>query len=313
MMTISIGPLALPVAPLLALLALMLTTWAVRRFSSSEDREAADAAVWWAAAVGLLAARVVHVVVHWSDYATQPGDMLDIRDGGFMSLAGVAAGLGFLVWRLRGRVVASRRPVVVTVLVGVSLWALAGQTLQWWKPTPGQNLAEISVMLQPLAEVAASGADTDARLPSDAVPAVASKGPPTPALTLREIQALAGGKPVVLNLWASWCGPCRAEMPLLARAQHAHPELLFLLVNQGETEAVIRDYAQRERLGLSGLWRDPASALGPALGSSGLPTTVVFDSQGQRVTAHLGVLTEAGLRVMLRPLRSSNPQARGGH
>lgn len=310
MMTISIGPLALPVAPLLAFLALMLTTWAVRRFSPQEDREAADAAVWWAAAVGLLAARVVHVVLHWSDYAPQPGDMLDIRDGGFVSLAGVAAGLGFLVWRLRGREVASRRPVVVTALVGVSLWALAGQSLQGWKPTPGQNLAEIRVMLQPLAPDATLGPHTDARPPSDAVPAVPSGGPPAPALTLREIQALAGGKPVVLNLWASWCGPCRAEMPLLARAQQAHPELLFVLVNQGETEAVIRDFAQRERLTLSGFWRDPASALGPALGSSGLPTTVVFDAQGQRVKAHLGVLTEAGLRVMLRPLRSSNPQAR---
>lgn len=121
-----------------------------------------------------------------------------------------------------------------------------------------------------------------------------------PALTLEEISQRAGGKPVVLNLWATWCGPCRAEMPLLARAQKAHPQVLFIFANQGEGEAAIRGYLQRERLDLQEVWRDPASALGPAVGSSGLPTTVYFDSTGQRLGAHVGVLSEGALQVIVR-------------
>ncbi|MFN9959772.1 MAG: TlpA family protein disulfide reductase, partial [bacterium] len=104
----------------------------------------------------------------------------------------------------------------------------------------------------------------------------------------------------MLNLWATWCGPCRAEMPLLAKAQREHPEVLFVLVNQGETEATILAYLQREGLRLDEVWRDPVSAMGPAVGSSGLPTTVFFDAQGRRQGAHVGVLSEAAIRVIVR-------------
>lgn len=285
MLTLSIGPLALPVAPLLALVTLLLTTWAVRRFSSAEEREAADAAVWWAAAVGLLAARAVHVGLNLEAYTPQPLTMLDIRDGGFTPTAGVVVGLVFLVWRTRGRLVHSRRTVLTTSVAAVLLWGLAGQSLQWFKPAPGQQLSEIPVLLQPLVDAA----------------------PPALPGTLQDIQRQAGGKPIVLNLWASWCGPCRAEMPVLARAQRQHPDVLFLLVNQGESEAVLRAFLQRERLQLSDVWRDPTSALGPAVGSSGLPTTVVFNAQGQRVKAHVGVLSDAALSVLLRSVQAPKP------
>ena len=281
MLTLSIGPLALPVAPLLALVTLLLTTWAVRRFSPPSEREAADAAVWWSAAVGLVAARAVHVGLHVDAYAPQPLNMVDIRDGGFTPMAGVVAGLAFLAWRTQGRLAHSRRRVLTVSVAGVLLWGLAGQSLQWFKPAPGQQLQDIPVALQPL------GSAPDA-------------APPSWSGTLQDIQRQAGGKPIVLNLWATWCGPCRAEMPLLARAQAAHPEVLFVLVNQGESEAAIRGYLQRERLPLSDVWRDPASALGPAVGSSGLPTTVYFDAQGRRLGAHVGVLTEGALKVIVR-------------
>lgn len=43
---------------------------------------------------------------------------------------------------------------------------------------------------------------------------------------------LIAGKPTVVNLWATWCGPCRAEMPTLAAAQQNTPEVNFVFVNQ---------------------------------------------------------------------------------
>src|SRR5699024_2017551 len=50
------------------------------------------------------------------------------------------------------------------------------------------------------------------------------------------------GRPVVLNLWATWCPPCRREMPLLADAQAARPDLHFVFANQAEGPGTIRQY-----------------------------------------------------------------------
>lgn len=285
MLTLNLGPLALPLAPLLLLLFLFGTAWAVRRHAQASDREAAETAVWWSVAVGLLVARLAHVVSHWASYAVAPLDLIDIRDGGFLWPAGVLAGSVVMVWRVRRTVQASGRAVLATACVGMLLWLGVSSAVPWLSPAPGQQLAAVAVRLHALESGPAS-------------PAAPPMAPP--ALTLEEISQRAGGKPVVLNLWATWCGPCRAEMPLLARAQKAHPQVLFIFANQGEGEAAIRGYLQRERLDLQEVWRDPASALGPAVGSSGLPTTVYFDSTGQRLGAHVGVLSEGALQVIVR-------------
>ncbi len=301
MLTLNLGPLALPLAPLLLLLFLFGTAWAVRRHAQAPDREAAETAVWWSVAVGLLVARLAHVVSHRDSYAGAPLDLIDIRDGGFLWPAGVLSGSVVMVWRVRRTVQASGRAVLATACVGMLLWLGVSSAVPWLSPAPGQQLAAVAVRLQKLETAVVPGAQ-----PSPSAPSASSASSPAasqmapPALTLEEISQRAGGKPVVLNLWATWCGPCRAEMPLLARAQKAHPQVLFIFANQGEGEAAIRGYLQRERLDLKEVWRDPASALGPAVGSSGLPTTVYFDSTGQRLGAHVGVLSEGALQVIVR-------------
>lgn len=293
MLTLNLGPLALPLSPLLLLVFLFGTSWAVRRHAPPGDREAADGAVWWSVAAGLLAARGAHVVSHWVSYAGSPLDMLDIRDAGFMLLPGVLVGLAVLVWRVKRTVVHAPRVALATAGTGLLLWLLVSGAVQWFKPAPGQHLQELTLSLEPFLPTgpAATGSP-----PSPSAPSAVG----APPHTLQAIAQAAGGKPVVLNLWATWCGPCRAEMPLLARAQRDHPEVLFILVNQGEGDAAIQAYLQRERLQFDHLWRDPGSSLGPAVGSKGLPTTVYFDAQGQRVGAHVGVLTEGALKVIVR-------------
>ena len=116
-------------------------------------------------------------------------------------------------------------------------------------------------------------------------------------------QALAG-RPAVVNLWASWCGPCRVEMPVFAQAQQRHADVRFLFVNQGESAAVVQAYLQREGLALREVWLDPGRRLGPAVGSNGLPTTLFFDAEGRRVHAHFGVLNAAALQARLSDLRT---------
>jgi len=288
-MTLVVGPLALPVPPLLLLLFVLATAWAVRRHAHPADAQAADAAVWWAVAAGLVAARAGHVMTHAMSYWASPWDLLDIRDGGFLAWPGVLVGCAVLFWRVKRSVRHSARGVWATAAVGLVCWWGVGSAWPWLQPAPGQHLQALAVQLLPLQALAPAGAPPPVLARPEAEPQ-----------TLQSLAQAAGGKPVVLNLWATWCGPCRAEMPLLARAQLAHPEVLFVLANQGEPDSVIQAYLAREGLQLESVWRDPASALGPAVGSSGLPTTVYFDAQGRRLGAHVGVLTESALRVIVR-------------
>ena len=92
------------------------------------------------------------------------------------------------------------------------------------------------------------------------------------------------GQGLVVNLWATWCPPCVAEMPALDRAQAALAAegvlVLALSSDRGgraQVEPFYRDHGIRHL----GLWLDPRGAAQRALGARGLPTTVIIDRKGQ--------------------------------
>jgi len=90
------------------------------------------------------------------------------------------------------------------------------------------------------------------------------------------------GRAVVLNFWATWCPPCRAEMPSLQQLAEIYgPEQLQVLaVNVAEGPRRIQQYLQASGLSLTVLL-DPRSEIAKAWGANVLPTTVLIDAEGR--------------------------------
>ena len=110
------------------------------------------------------------------------------------------------------------------------------------------------------------------------------------------------GKPTVVNLWATWCPPCRREMPAMQQAQAAHPDVHFVFVNQGEEAGAIAAFLEKEELALANVLVDPQSSVGAALGQGGLPTTLFFDASGRLDGIRVGELSQATLNQRLAHL-----------
>jgi thiol-disulfide isomerase/thioredoxin len=92
------------------------------------------------------------------------------------------------------------------------------------------------------------------------------------------------GKGVVLNLWATWCAPCVAEMPsldaLAAAVRSANAVVLPLSSDRGGAAAVERWYSAHDIKNLP-ILLDPTGAAARALGARGIPTTLLIDGKGR--------------------------------
>jgi thiol-disulfide isomerase/thioredoxin len=99
------------------------------------------------------------------------------------------------------------------------------------------------------------------------------------------------GKVVVLNLWATWCAPCRREMPSLDRLQAKHGgeglEVIALSLDRGDI-AKVRAFFDELAISHLAVYQDPKGRAGHELAAPGLPTTVVIDRAGQEVGRLLG-------------------------
>jgi len=99
------------------------------------------------------------------------------------------------------------------------------------------------------------------------------------------------GRPVILNLWASWCGPCRAEMPAFDSASQTHTDVYFLGVAVEDDPSSARAFA--EEIGVSyDLAIDDAERVGRRYPSPGLPATFFISSAGEIVRTIFGQVDE---------------------
>lgn len=103
------------------------------------------------------------------------------------------------------------------------------------------------------------------------------------------------GRPTVVNLWATWCGPCRRELLMLIEAQVANPDIRFVFANQGENLAVVTKYLAVSGFKATNVLLDTRSELARASDAQGWPTTLYLNGAGQLVAADTGELTATKL------------------
>lgn len=91
------------------------------------------------------------------------------------------------------------------------------------------------------------------------------------------------GRPVVLNFWATWCPPCRAEMPALEQTwqRYGKEGVLILGINQGESQAVVERFARGTVDTTFPLLLDRRTEVGRTYAVRALPTTVFVDAEGR--------------------------------
>jgi thiol-disulfide isomerase/thioredoxin len=111
------------------------------------------------------------------------------------------------------------------------------------------------------------------------------------------------GRVVVMNLWASWCPPCRAEMPDLQRLYDAYRsrQVVVLGVDQGESGSRASAFAQS--LGIHyPILVDPQQQYGRVYAALGLPTTIIVDRDGVVVRGFDGALSYDQMVAAILPL-----------
>jgi cytochrome c biogenesis protein CcmG, thiol:disulfide interchange protein DsbE len=172
-----------------------------------------------------------------------------------------------------------------------------GSTWVWWSRPGGEVATSGPLTLSDL--------DPQSPVPStvtDADPAVgAGVGRVAPDFAL---QALDGstfrlseqrGKPVVLNFWATWCGPCQNELPAIQKAaEHFGDDVVFAGVDQGEKSEVVQSFA--DKLGLTfTIPMDTDGTIGYNYGVQGLPTTFFIDRNGVVQSLWMGEMNSVTL------------------
>ena len=273
MASVTLGPVAFPgelvlLGATLALALVMAALWR-RRWQVDVSPQ-----VWRALWLGLLAARLSFVLEFATVYLDAPWQILNLRDGGWNGWAGWVAVLGYVGWLAMAQVRRSpqRQALSVTLVLAAAVWWGGGAVLSL----------------------------------------LTAQGPQLPALSLGRLEAgeqsLAEftGRPVVLNLWATWCPPCQREMPALQRAQQQYPGVHFVFANQNESRETVQRFLALKGLTLNNVLLDEHGALARHFQQRGLPTTFFFDADGTLVDQRTGELSEASIAQRLERW----PQAR---
>ncbi|QIL79347.1 TlpA family protein disulfide reductase [Diaphorobacter sp. HDW4A] len=267
--TLQIGPLTLAWALIVLFIGWFASTHMAERLARKQGVKI-EKHVWLIALLGLVAARLAFVAQYASAYSGSLWAIIDIRDGGWEPVVGlIAIGvyvLALWVWQSKA---------AKAVTTGAALFCAI-----WLGGTFGLS------MLAP----------SNATLPQFTGVALDAQSVSLPALK---------GQPVVVNLWATWCPPCRREMPVLMAAEKAHPNVRFVYVNQGEKPEAVLRYVQQIGMSPGSVVLDGEESLSRMVQQRALPTTLFFDAEGKQVAVRSGELSAATLTQHLEQIVGS--------
>ena len=104
-------------------------------------------------------------------------------------------------------------------------------------------------------------------------------------------------RPAVVNIWASWCLPCRSEAPLLEAAHRIHGnEVEFIGVDVQDTQQAAKAFLAEYSLDFTHFF-DRDRAIPAAFGAFGTPVTMFFSADGELVQTHSGIIDERTLAL----------------
>lgn len=114
--------------------------------------------------------------------------------------------------------------------------------------------------------------------------------------------AQAGGKPTVVNFFASWCGPCNAEAEALVAFAKAHPEVQFVGVATNDQQANVEGFVTQYKMPYT-IVMDADGAIAGGWGVNGIPTTFFLDADGDRQASIVGSATAEQFEEQLKTIQ----------
>ena len=270
-----LGPLMLPWGLLFLFVAIIITAMIGRKVGqqaqwSADIQQRFQDSIWSSVWIGLVGARLVFIGLNLESYLASPIDMLKIQDKGFNLIGGVLSGGIWFWWK--NLAIAKKTKAILFLIFAVFL---------------GTGLIIQKIMHQ------------DTQYPNLSFPSLSlSNKDQSQVISLQQFQ----GQPTVVNLWASWCPSCHREMPILQQAHDQHPDIHFVMLNQGENIDTVRTYLTKNQFSFKHVLLDVKGEMPQALNSFGLPITLFFNANGQLIERHQGELSQAMLQQYLKKI-----------
>lgn len=286
---LSIGPLLLSTRVFGFLMAAVMAVWLVHwaalflKVDAVAARKIAEHGIW----IGIITSRAVYVAGNWTAYAEQPWTAFYLWQPGYSPVAGTAAALMYILYRIYVHN-SSLRPSLAAALC-------AGFTL------PALLYAGLLITMNRFVGAAFL-------VPGDTVPNYELIDLDGRSVGFEDLR----GQGIVMNFWATWCAPCRREMPLLESVYQEYRDQGVVIVGISVGES--RETAQRyiDTIGVTyPIWgdrirpddnTDEIIVLSERFKVIGLPTTFFIDRNGTIRSGYVGELNQAILKERIPDL-----------
>jgi thiol-disulfide isomerase/thioredoxin len=279
----NLGPFLIPTRPLLLLLCLVFAIWLAgrlaRRFGLNIDqvKRTTEHAAW----LGVVGARLVFVVVNFSAYRFTPWTILYFWQPGYMYLGGLLFGGACMLWQSSIYQSNERKTFLAVItasyLLATIIFLSTIASLELLRPSGVPGKGDLAPDMQFL------------KLDGDTV-------------GLSDLK----GRGIVLNFWATWCPPCRREMPMLDEFHKNYSDDGLSVIGLAVNEPAAQVRQVFDSMGLSyPVWVDAPGSLSGVnhsqavfnrYGGVGLPMTIFIDRKGIIREVYVGELSRGYLQ-----------------